>query len=88
MLKNPPSLNSLLELTSSTLKENGSIQNLVVTGCLTQRYKEKLVEDLPEVDIFIGSGQFQEIAQILKDKEQNKAQRTYFSLPTYLQEKC
>lgn len=73
-------------LDASTLKQEGGLQNLVVTGCLTQRYKEELVKDLPEVDIFIGSGQFQEIAKILKDNSNGGAQKTYFSLPTYLQQ--
>ncbi len=73
-------------LDASEYKETGKLKNLVVTGCLPQRYKEELVKELPEVDIFVGSGEFQKISQILKAKEEGLAQKAYFHLPTYLQE--
>lgn len=69
-------------------KEGGRLKNLVVTGCLPQRYKEELVKELPEVDIFVGSGEFQKISQILKDKEKGETQKEFFHLPTYLQEEA
>jgi len=72
------SLSHILEM--SRFKNSGLLKKLVVTGCLVQRYKEELVKELPEVDIFIGSGAFQNIAHILK---QNK--RTFYHLPTHLQ---
>ena len=68
------------------LKKQGKIQRLVVAGCLTQRYKNDLVEGLPEADLFVGSGEFQNIAKILKGHEQGTAQKTFFNLPTFLQE--
>ena len=40
-------------------------QKLVVAGCLTQRYKNRLTADLPEVDLFIGTDQFHRIAELL-----------------------
>ncbi len=43
-------------LDMSALKESGQIKKLVVAGCLTQRYKDDLVEGLPEADLFVGSG--------------------------------
>jgi ribosomal protein S12 methylthiotransferase len=73
-------------LDASEYKETGKLKNLVVTGCLPQRYKEELVKELPEVDIFVGSGEFQKISQILKAKEEGLSQKEYFHLPTYLQE--
>ncbi len=68
------------------LKQEGKLKKLVVAGCLTQRYKNDLVEGLPEADLFVGSGEFQNIGKILKDNEKGSEQRTYFNLPTYLQE--
>lgn len=68
------------------LKEQGKIKKLVVAGCLTQRYKTDLVNDLPEADLFVGSGEFQNIAKILKNHEQGSKEKTFFNLPTYLQE--
>lgn len=78
------SIEKILEM--SELKKTGSLQKLVVAGCLTQRYKEDLVEGLPEADLFVGSGQFQNIAKILKDSKAGNSEKKFFHLPTYLQE--
>jgi ribosomal protein S12 methylthiotransferase len=67
-------------------KDSGKLKNLVVAGCLSQRYKDELVENLPEADIFIGSGEFQNIDQILREREKGSKKKTFFNLPTYLQE--
>lgn len=73
-------------LDMSALKESGQIKKLVVAGCLTQRYKDDLVEGLPEADLFVGSGEFQNISKILKNFESGDKKKTFFNLPTYLQE--
>jgi ribosomal protein S12 methylthiotransferase len=78
------SIEKILEMTA--LKEKGVVKNVVVAGCLTQRYKDELVEGLPEADLFIGSGEFQNIADILKKHEDGEAKKAFFNLPTYLQE--
>ena len=78
------SIDKVLEL--SELKKDGKLENLVVAGCLTQRYKDDLVEGLPEADLFVGSGEFQNIAKILRDKKAGETKKTFFNLPTYLQE--
>ncbi len=74
------SLSNILQM--SRFKNNGYLQKLVVTGCLVQRYKDELAKELPEVDVFIGSGLFQDISKILKSKK-----RTFYHLPTHLQTK-
>lgn len=78
------SIQKILDMAS--LKEEGKIKKIVVAGCLTQRYKTDLVEGLPEADLFVGSGEFQNIGQILKNHEQGEKKKTFFNLPTYLQE--
>lgn len=78
------SVQRILEMTS--LKEDGKVKRVVVAGCLTQRYKDELVEGLPEADLFVGSGEFQNISKILKDNDSGSTKKTYFNLPTYLQE--
>lgn len=75
-------------LDMSDLKQEGKIKKVVVAGCLTQRYKDDLVEGLPEADLFVGSGEFQNIAKILKKSEGGDTQKTFFNLPTYLQEEA
>ena len=73
-------------LDMAALKEEGKIKKVVVAGCLTQRYKDDLVEGLPEADLFVGSGEFQNISKILKAHDQGEKKKTFFNLPTYLQE--
>lgn len=78
------SIQKILEV--SALKEDGKVKRVVVAGCLTQRYKEDLASGLPEADLFIGSGEFQNIGKILKGHDKGEKGRTFFNLPTYLQE--
>ena len=73
-------------LQMAELKKAGRLKNLVVAGCLTQRYKDELVESLPEADLFIGSGEFQNIQTILRARENGSQEKRFFHLPTYLQE--
>lgn len=73
-------------LDMAQLKQDGKVGKIVVAGCLTQRYKNDLVEGLPEADLFVGSGEFQNIAKILKNNEAGEKNKTFFNLPTYLQE--
>lgn len=68
------------------LKQEGKIKKIVVAGCLTQRYKDDLVQGLPEADLFVGSGEFQNISKILKNSDAGDTQKTFFNLPTYLQQ--
>lgn len=75
-------------LDMAALKDQGQVKRVVVAGCLTQRYKNDLVEGLPEADLFVGSGEFQNIAKILKGHDQGSEQKTFFNLPTYLQEEA
>jgi ribosomal protein S12 methylthiotransferase len=46
-------IDEILEL--ARIKETNPEQKLVVVGCLVQRYKESLPEELPEVDLFVGT---------------------------------
>ncbi len=73
-------------LDMANLKDRGQVKRVVVAGCLTQRYKDDLVSGLPEADLFVGSGEFQNIAKILKGHEKGEVKKTFFNLPTYLQE--
>ncbi len=42
-------------------KKNGQCQMLIVAGCLAQRYADDLSDSLPEVDLFLGVGDFHQI---------------------------
>lgn len=52
----------------SEYKTKGRCQVLVATGCLTQRYSEELSREMPEVDAFVGLGEFDRLSTILKEK--------------------
>ncbi len=47
------SIDAILDLI--TLKRQGRIKKIIVTGCLAQRYKDVLIREFPEVDAFIGA---------------------------------
>ena len=53
-------------LSMAELKKNNPDMKLIVTGCLTQRYKTQLAKGLPEVDLFIGTDEFSRIGELLK----------------------
>ncbi len=48
------------------LKNEGDIQAIVVTGCLAQRYKDEILEEIPEVDAVIGLGDNINIAEVCR----------------------
>ncbi|WP_024954266.1 30S ribosomal protein S12 methylthiotransferase RimO [Sulfurospirillum arcachonense] len=50
---------------------------LVVTGCLTERYREELQEELKEVDLFTGVGDYDKIDEIINKKESRFTPATY-----------
>ncbi len=60
------SIDTILEL--SRYKEHSPTKQLIVTGCLAQRYGQELRESLPEVDVFVGTGEFVRITEILRQK--------------------
>jgi ribosomal protein S12 methylthiotransferase len=76
------SIDTIMEI--SRLKEEGTIKTLVVAGCLSQRYPEELARELPEVDLFIGTGEVPKIAEILREQEANHNRRQYIGIPQYL----
>jgi len=53
------SIDAILE--AAELKAAGRGRRLVVTGCLAQRYADELRESLPEVDVFVGTGELERI---------------------------
>lgn len=57
------SIEEILELV--TLKKEGRIKKIVVTGCLSQRYQQEIRKEIPEVDAVVGIGANGEIAEII-----------------------
>ena len=59
------SIDTILEL--ATLKQEGACRRLIVAGCLPERYQEKIVRELPEVDYFLGTGAYDKIVDIVEE---------------------
>ena len=59
-------------LQAAKLKENGKLKQLVVMGCLSERYPESLSKEIPEVDRFFGSKDHKQIASFLTGKDFTK----------------
>ena len=53
------SIDTILEM--AELKKNGKCQRLVVTGCMAERYRDELREQIPEIDAVLGTGDVPEI---------------------------
>lgn len=64
------SVNTILEM--ADYKESGRLQSLIVTGCLTQRYKEELMREIPEIDGLVGTGEFHQIIDVIRQTSEGK----------------
>ena len=76
------SIDAILDLAER--KQDGRCHTLIVSGCLPQRYQEELAQELPEVDIFIGTGDYPRIAEILAEKSGTDHQLRYIGDPDYI----
>ncbi|WP_129127240.1 30S ribosomal protein S12 methylthiotransferase RimO [Geomonas oryzae] len=76
------SIDTILDLADR--KHDARCKLLIVTGCLPQRYQEELAKELPEVDIFIGTGDYPRIAEIIAEKKGTEAQLCYTGDPNFV----
>ncbi|MEA4847376.1 MAG: 30S ribosomal protein S12 methylthiotransferase RimO [Clostridiaceae bacterium] len=58
------SIDTILEM--SGYKKNGKCKVLIASGCLAERYKEELMKELPELDAVIGTGDYKDIAEVIR----------------------
>lgn len=72
------SINEILDI--AWLKENGTLKGIVVTGCLAQRYKEEILEEMPEVDAVIGTGSVHSIVNAIKEVEKGNKYTEFASI--------
>ena len=76
------SIDTILDLADR--KHDARCRLLIVTGCLPQRYQEELAKELPEVDIFIGTGDYPRIAEIIAEKNLTSDQLCYTGDPNFV----
>jgi len=67
------SVDTILDM--AQLKSEGRCKKLVVTGCLSQRYSVDLAREIPEVDHFLGTGNYETIADVLGNGHSGKGRR-------------
>ena len=72
------SINTVLNLHDE--RKDNSI--LVMSGCLTERYKEELQADMPEIDIFTGVGDYEKIDQLIASKQSTFSPEVYLATET------
>ena len=58
-------IENILEM--AELKKAGQVKKILVTGCMTQRYKEDIFHELPEVDGLLGTGSYGDIATAIAE---------------------
>jgi ribosomal protein S12 methylthiotransferase len=68
------SIDTILEM--AQLKKNSKCKFLIATGCLSQRYKGQLLQEIPELDAVIGTGDFHKIGAVIKQLESNRINLT------------
>jgi len=76
------SIDTILDLADR--KHDGHCKLLIVTGCLPQRYQEELATELPEVDIFVGTGDYPRIVEIIAEKRTSSDQLCYTGDPNFV----
>ncbi len=67
------SINTILSLHEQRKEDS----LLVMAGCLSERYKEELIEQVPEVDIFTGVGDYDKIDELLESKENRFTEKVF-----------
>ena len=74
------SIEAILE--AATMKKQGSCRALIMAGCLAQRYRDELLQELPEADAIIGTAEIGNIAHICEQTLSRREHVIRISPPT------
>lgn len=83
------SINTILEM--AEYKKSGRAKALIVTGCLAQRYKEEIEQEIPEVDAILGTNSYDNIVEAVNKVMEGKHYanlNTLEGLPTLNTKRC
>ena len=58
------SIDNILDI--AWLKENNNLKGIIVTGCLSERYREEVMREMPEVDALLGTGSVHDIVEAIE----------------------
>ena len=73
-------------LQMAQLKEQGLIGKILVTGCLSQRYQEQIMQEMPEVDGVLGTGNYADVVSAIERLLENEQVMEFASIDTPEQE--
>ena len=77
------SIDTVLDL--AEFKVDGKCQALVMSGCMAQRYHGELESEMPEIDMFIGTGEYHKIVPLLKALDEGKLdKKSFVEIPRYI----
>ena len=74
------SIDTVLKM--AELKAKANCKKLIVTGCMVQRYGTSLEGELPEVDFFLGTGEYHRLGEVLKTR--SPIQKSFIDTPMYI----
>jgi ribosomal protein S12 methylthiotransferase len=74
------SIDTILEM--AELKKTGRCQKLVVTGCLVERYRDVLAQEMPEIDAVLGTNEVEDILKVCDPGSQPEPGRRPLQRPT------
>ncbi len=66
------SIQTILDM--AEYKETGRLQALIVTGCLGQRYQQEILEEIPEVDVVLGTTNYDRIVDAIEEALSGKSE--------------
>ena len=72
------SVNTILEM--AEYKKAGSCKVLIVTGCMAQRYKNEIIEEVPEVDAVLGTTSYEDIYRAIQEAVDGKQFQEFKSI--------
>ncbi len=79
------SIDTVLDLADFKNREYGNCDVLVMSGCMAQRYYDDLEKVMPEVDLFIGTGEYNKIAQLINALDEGKLEKKSFvEIPKFI----
>lgn len=79
------SIETVLDMADFKNPEQGKCKALVMSGCMAQRYSQELEAEMPEIDLFIGTGEYQKIVPLLKAFEEGQLdKKSFVEIPKYI----
>src|SRR3979490_2166830 len=76
------SIDTILEM--AEYKKFGAAKKLIVAGCLVERYRQQILEQIPEVDAVVGTGEIEKILQAAQGNLRHAAEQCVATPPAYL----